>query len=131
MCQRDLMDALERLPIPSFAFDLSTLRMIAANHRFEQLLGYSREELHTLTAEEIRPERELSLFRASLRVSDSTGLLRARYLRKDGRELEGRIHYHHLGCLGDNSQPIDARMVVVEFWDDNVAVVDYVGQQRG
>lgn len=120
MCERDLVEALERLPIPAFAFDMRTLTVMAANHRFEQLLGYSLEELRSLTAESIRPERDLPSFRATLDTPDSHGFLRARYVRKDGVWLRVKLHYHHLRCTNGADEVVEARMVAVEFWDEIV-----------
>jgi PAS domain S-box-containing protein len=118
ICQRDLIEALERLPVPAFAFEVDTLTFVAVNRRFEELLGYSRTDFRSMNAETIRPEADLESFRETLASSQSHGLVRARYVRKDGNLLKVKLHYHQMECLNDEGQRRIVRLVAVEFWDE-------------
>jgi PAS domain S-box-containing protein len=115
-CHRDLVSALASIPVPCFAFDISTKRFIAANERFEALLGYSGPELCGMTAECIRPEEDVPVFRQTLADPKPEGFVDARYVRRDGIMLAVKLHYHLLEPVNDDGCRVVARMVVVEFW---------------
>jgi PAS domain S-box-containing protein len=116
MMQRDIVASLARLTVPAFAFDLSTLRFVAANPQFESLLGYSTKELELMTADSIRPEDDWPEFHQTLLSDAPQGFLQARYVRKDGTVVSAKQHYRHVSCVSGEGQPAMARLVVVEFW---------------
>jgi|SRR5947209_2913768 len=116
LCHRDLVSALASIPVPCFAFDTSTTRFIAANARFESLLGYSGPELSGMTAESIRPEEDVPIFRKTLAEPMPERFVDARYIRRDGMMLAVKLHYHRLESVTDDGSGVLARLVVVELW---------------
>src|SRR5690348_1864622 len=106
MCQRDLVAAVGSIPVPSFAFEVPTTLFIAANAKFEALLGYSMAELCRMKAESIRPAEDLPKFRRKLTDETPQGFVEARYITRNGGVLAAKIHHHLFECLKEDGTSV-------------------------
>ncbi|WP_162349644.1 bifunctional diguanylate cyclase/phosphodiesterase [Pseudoxanthomonas gei] len=100
----------DRNPLPFWVFDIDTLRFLEVNQAAISNYGYSRDEFLAMTLNDIRPASEsLQLLRdvAEGRAVDSPQVWTHR--RKDGSELEARVHAADIEFSG---QP--ARLVLAE-----------------
>ncbi|HUB75859.1 MAG TPA: ATP-binding protein [Solirubrobacteraceae bacterium] len=88
---------LDRNPQPLVVYDCDTLEIIAASHATSVSLGYTREELLSMTLPELSPPEDRAWMRARLQASataEPEGLLLARprrQLTKDGRIVDVEV----------------------------------------
>jgi two-component system cell cycle sensor histidine kinase/response regulator CckA len=76
-------------PLPIFASDTETLRILIVNRAMCELYGWSREEFATLTLRDIRPPQEVATFEAAFAAAKGETYARhANHCTKDGRVLE-------------------------------------------
>jgi PAS domain S-box-containing protein len=61
----DYRELFERNPVPVFIVDAASLRLLDANDAAVERYGYSREELLSLTARDLRPPEDVPRFLAS------------------------------------------------------------------
>lgn len=85
----------ESNPVPMYVHDRETFAILAANRQMTRQYGWTREELISMNALELRPHSERALVRAMLRgevARDERGF--RRHWRKDGEvfEVEATIH---------------------------------------
>ncbi len=81
-------------PLPLFAFDAETLRIVAANGAAGRCYGYAPEEFAALSAIDLRPPEEVPGFRAFLAALERGEPVVARptrHRRKDGTFLEVEV----------------------------------------
>jgi|SRR6185369_4065924 PAS domain S-box-containing protein len=109
----ELDSLLQALPSPAFVFDMTTLEVRAANTAFQELLGYSREELIGMTIDRFRPADELPAMRQALSTSPPEGQTPWRYLRKDGTVLDVKLTYRDMNYIWNTPTPTKSRFVVV------------------
>jgi PAS domain-containing protein len=116
--QRDVHQALTFLPAPAFVFEMETGKILACNAHLASLLGYAEGELLELNIERIQPSGHVAGCHDARTQVPPQGLLAWRYCRKDGAQLDVRVHYRELEYLADTAQMTKARFVVVEFWQE-------------
>jgi len=114
--QREVVEALCRLPAPAFVFEVSSGRFLCSNALFQELVGYSEHELLSMVVEAIQPESHISDCHSARVQQPPQGLLKWQYCRKDGSLLDVRVHYRDLAYVNDSGEEVTARFVVVEFW---------------
>lgn len=92
----------ERNPLPMWVFDARTFEFLAVNEAMVAKYEYSREELLSMTAREIRPPEEVARLEAKLAATpdglENAGLWRHRT--KSGRLLTMEIFYDHIPFAG-------------------------------
>ena len=119
--QRDINEALSRLPVPAFVFEMSSGQILSCNDHFGELLGYPCEELLQMNVEAIQPEEHIEHCHAARKAVPPQGLLKWQYRRQDASLLDVRVHYREVEYQSEAGPMIKARFVVVEFWQDTVA----------
>lgn len=100
----------DRNPLPFWVFDVDTLRFLEVNHAAIANYGYSRDEFLAMTLHDIRPPAESS--KLLLDIAQRTEADRPRvwlHCRKDGSELEARVHAADIDFYGH-----PARLVLAE-----------------
>lgn len=117
---QEMREALSRIPVPAFVFDTATGRFLATNDRFGDLIGYSCEELLRMTVEHIQPDERIAGCHEARTQVPPQGLLRWTYRCKSGVLLNVRVHYREVAYPSDTAG-INARFVVVEFWQEAAA----------
>ncbi|HJP58535.1 MAG TPA: response regulator [Gemmatimonadaceae bacterium] len=85
---RELFD---RNPQPLWVFDLETLRFVALNDSATRQYGYSREELLSMTVEQIRPVEDIAAFRQDVFAPAREEGKRWRHRRKDGTIIDVEV----------------------------------------
>ena len=115
--QQDVAEALRRLPAPAFVFQVDTGRFLDVNHHFESLLGYTQAELLNMMVDGIQPEERVAACHHARAQAPPLGLLRWQYRRKDGALVNVRIHYREIQYKHRTGEDLNARFVVVEFWE--------------
>jgi len=128
--QQDLMNDDRNLlfdhnPTPAIVYDISKLRILAANHAMTRDYGYSREELLSMTITEIqaadnREDSHLEAGAASPGAGVGDGV--ARYVRKDGTAIAAEVSSQDVFFDGRNARLITAHDVskwqrAAEAWD--------------
>jgi PAS domain S-box-containing protein len=116
--EAEVREVLARIPAPAYVADQVTLNFTVANKQFEDLLGYTESELRGMTIEQIRPEVDVPLLRKSVASPAPPGFVNWQYVKKDGVVLDVKIHYRDLSYLSEVGQPVRARFIVVEFWNE-------------
>ena len=99
----------EQHPLPSWIYDVATLRFLAVNVAAVEQYGYTREEFLRMTLADIRPPEDVDALRDNV-LSHRTGFQDSatwRHRRKDGTILRVRIVSRGLRYDG-----IEARLVV-------------------
>jgi len=112
----DILHMLTAIPVPAFVFDMETRYFLAANPAFENLLGYSNDELRTMTMSEIRPAEDLALLERALKQEPPEGAVEWRYVSKSGELLHVSIKYRNSEFL-IGGRLHHTRLVVVTSWD--------------
>jgi light-regulated signal transduction histidine kinase (bacteriophytochrome) len=97
---------------------MNTLRLLAANNKFQALLGYAEAELRSMTIEQIRPASDITPLRDRLKQSPPPGLVPSHYVRKDQTLLDVKVHYRNVAYTDDAGDAVTGRLVVVEFWSE-------------
>jgi PAS domain S-box-containing protein/diguanylate cyclase (GGDEF)-like protein len=100
----------ERNPLPFWVFDVDTLRFLEVNQAAIASYGYSRDEFLSMTLRDIRPPGESPRLLADIAqhaVEDRPRVWIHR--RKDGTELEARVHAAAIEFSGHR-----ARLVLAE-----------------
>jgi PAS domain S-box-containing protein len=118
--QRDVIEALDRLPAPAFVFEVDSGRFLASNSAFEMLLGYTKAELLAMNVEAIQPAAHVANCHEARKQAPPQGLLRWQYCCKDGSVLNVRVHYREVAYRPDSGSDLNGRFVVVEFWEKMV-----------
>lgn len=81
----------ESNPIPSFVYDLETLRFIAVNKAAIRHYGYSQEEFYDMTVKEIRPAEDIPILVDKVsRVKEGADTVSSNYRHK---KKDGTIIY--------------------------------------
>lgn len=88
-----LVDALDN---PAYVFNMRSLRFMAVNPAFEELLGYSRDELYAMTVEQIRPREDLPLLLNALKAHPPQHAVESRYLHRSGNLIYVRLVYRNM-----------------------------------
>ncbi len=85
---------IETSPVPMFAFDLETYRIVDANDACIRLYGYAREELIGRHLDEIRAPGSLGIAALVAELGSDSAQTRATHVRRDGTllEVEGTSH---------------------------------------
>jgi PAS domain S-box-containing protein len=112
----DILNMLAAIPVPSYVFDMETRRFLAANPAFEDLLGYSNEELQQMTVNELRPKDNVALLERALKAQPPEGAVEWRYVSKSGDLLHVSIKYRNSEFL-IGGRLHHTRLVVVTSWD--------------
>gem|GEM_PF-2562231 len=90
-------------PIPSYVFDLETLRILAVNDAAVGQFGYSREELIGMTADQLRPAEDVPRFLERRWQVPADGISQVgllRHVHKSGREILCDVTVHHMQLEG-------------------------------
>ena len=88
-------------PLPMLLADAATLDFLVVNEAALRLYGYSREELLSLTARDIRPAEDLSGFDAAIQPgSPKAARRRGLHRTKDGRTLGVEVSYARTSAFG-------------------------------
>jgi PAS domain S-box-containing protein len=119
--QREVVESLCRLPFPAFVFEVSSGRFLCTNALFQELVGYSGDELNSMLVEEIQPESHISNCHSARKEQPPQGLLKWQYCCKNGSLLDVKVHYRNLAYVSDSGKDVTARFVVVEFWQPAAA----------
>jgi PAS domain S-box-containing protein len=108
----DIEDFLEALPIPGFIFDLDSRRMLASNRDFQQLMGYSAEELVSMRLDDLRPAQDIPLME-TLATGQPESVIRRRYRTKDSRLIWVSLKYRNMRYIANDGQMLEVRFTVV------------------
>jgi PAS domain S-box-containing protein len=91
-----------RAPVPTMLIDVKSGRYVEVNDAAVELFGYTREQLLTMTAEEIRAPEEVDRYRATRKTpvpaSGRRGLWR--YLKADGSAVLVDVSVHPFRSQG-------------------------------
>jgi PAS domain S-box-containing protein len=92
----------ERNPLPTWLYEMETLKFIRANQAALELYGYSREEFENMTILQIRPESQRERVLEHLRALKANQEEHQFWLHqsKDGRVFEVEIISHELTHAG-------------------------------
>ena len=92
----------ERNPLPTWLYEMETLKFIRANQAALELYGYSREEFENMTILQIRPESQRERVLEHLRELKANQEEHEFWLHqtKDGRVFEVEIISHELTLAG-------------------------------
>ncbi len=99
-------------PYSMFLGDLETLRILAVNDETVRLFGWSREELLTMTSNDIYPPEDLSeavARRKKFSTRESLVVRGYRHLRKDGTTFDGEMSVR---LIDYNGRPATLAMVM-------------------
>ena len=90
----------ESNPLPSWVYDVETLRILAINEAAVRQYGYSREEWLNMTIEDYRPREDVRRLHEFLRtirdVPEGIGHGPWRHQKKDGTIVDVEIAFHAL-----------------------------------
>jgi PAS domain S-box-containing protein len=100
-------------PLPSWVFDLETMRFLAVNDAAVEVYGYSRDEFLAMTIADIRPPQEVPALREALARAAAGEPVRGiwRHRKRDGTEIEVEITSHRLTYAGSRAELVLARDV--------------------
>ena len=118
---REVVEALCPLPVPAFVFEVSSGRFLCTNELFQELVGYSEDELLSMLVEAIQPESHVPGCHSARVQQPPQGLLKWQYCCRSGSRLDVKVHYRDLAYVDDSAQDVTARFVVVEFWEPATA----------
>lgn len=104
---------LDALPIPGFVFDLTTRRLLATNREFQQLMGYSDEELLALRLDDLRPEEDIPLMLRTLQTGPPEAIIRRRYQTKVGSLLWVTVKFRNMRYITGENNALEVRFNVV------------------
>jgi PAS domain S-box-containing protein len=107
----DWADTFLRHPLPTFIFDADTLAILAVNQAMVRAYGWSRDELLSMTALDLRPISERARFEAFM--SDTNRRLSETWIhhRKDGSLLEVEISTRSVAVAGHRAHIVVAEDV--------------------
>lgn len=114
---RDLRSSEERYrllfdsnPVPLYVFDSETFRILSANKAAREKYGYTEQEFLELSANAIRPDEDVSDFRAYVtNIGDRTvSSLRRRHRTKDGRIIEVELDSSAMEFHGQRARLVAA-----------------------
>jgi two-component system, cell cycle sensor histidine kinase and response regulator CckA len=88
----------EHNPLPTWLYEVETLRFLKVNQAATALYGYSEEEFERMTVLQIRPQEQRDTARAQLKNSEGAGEAHEFWLHraKDGRTFEVETVTHEL-----------------------------------
>jgi PAS domain S-box-containing protein len=89
--QESYRDAFHHSPVPSWIYCPKEWRLLAVNEAACAHFGYSREEMLTLTIQDLRTPEDWSALIPLLRADTEPRALRARHRRKDGSVMEAEV----------------------------------------
>ena len=106
--QAALQDSEERMrvlfdasPVPTLAYARGSLRLLAVNEAFTQLLGYSRDEALALRIPDLYPaEQRAAMVDLAARVQGLNHVTDIQYLHKDGRRIDIETRSHDFAVDG-------------------------------
>jgi two-component system cell cycle sensor histidine kinase/response regulator CckA len=92
----------EAVPLPLWVYDLDTLRILDVNDAVLHHYGYSREEILSMTLEDIRPPEDVPRLREAIRsaVGPEFGGVEWRHLKKDGSVIYVETYAHSMEYHG-------------------------------
>jgi PAS domain S-box-containing protein len=91
----------ELSPLPMVLADTETLDLLVVNKAALDLYGYSREEMLSLNARDIRPAEDLPAFEAAIRDGSSqVSQRRATHLTKNGERLDVEVSIARTSAFG-------------------------------
>lgn len=106
-------ETVEGLPLPAYVCNRSTRKLVAANQRFREVMGYTAEETTELRLDDLRAPEDIPLLIESLRLHPGGGTVERRYRTKDGRFLQVRIRYQDIDLLQNDAAVPNACFVVL------------------
>ena len=105
-------EMVESLPLPAYVCAKSSRKLMAANQRFRDVMGYSADEIAELRLDDFRAPEDVPLLLESLQRAGG-GMLDRRYRTKDGRFLQVRLRYQDINLFQNETAVRDARFVVL------------------
>ncbi|HJX01051.1 MAG TPA: PAS domain-containing protein [Terriglobales bacterium] len=103
----------ENLSLPAYVFTRSSRKLIAANDRFREVMGYTESETKALSLEDLRSPEDIPVLFQSLSENFGEGVVQSRYRTKGGRSLRVRLRYRDLIVVHNQNEIPDACFVVL------------------
>ena len=104
---------LEILRSPAYFFDLKSHRILSVNRQFEQMMGYTRDQLLAMTLEQLRAPEDLPKLERALAKAPAEGVVEWRYIQQSGRPVYVLISYRNNQLLDMDGISHKVRLVVV------------------
>jgi|SRR5947207_4657888 len=101
----------EDLGLPAYVFIRDSRKLIAANDRFREVMGYTESEAKALRLDDLRAPEDVPLLLQSLAQQSGKGNVESRYRTKNGKSLRVSLRYRDL-ILIQHPEEIAACFVV-------------------
>jgi PAS domain-containing protein len=105
-------EMVESLPLPAYVCAKGTRKVVAANQRFRQVMGYTADEIGELRLDDFRAPEDVPFLLESLQRAGGA-MVDQRYRTKEGRFLQVRLRYQDINLFQNETAVRDARFVVL------------------